>query len=73
MNAQLDSAPSRGNSTGEVKFKQFATVLIALLENPAAVRRASNLDLAIVEGILTAVLESVTVELRRRDRGNKHE
>jgi hypothetical protein len=53
-----------------MKVQEFATLVIALIEDGTAARKASNRDLAIVEGILSVILDSVAAELRRRDAGS---
>lgn len=55
-----------------VKMEEFAAAIIVLIEDEDAVRRASRRDLAIVEGVLSAILSSVTAELQQREqaRGN---
>jgi hypothetical protein len=50
-----------------VKNQEFAEAIIVLIEDDDAVRRASRRDLAVVEGVLTVILDSVTAELQRRD------
>ena len=50
-----------------VKNQEFAAAIIVLIEDDDAVRRASRRDLAVVEGVLTVILDSVTTELQRRD------
>lgn len=55
-----------------MKMEEFAAAIIVLIEDEDAVRRASRRDLAIVEGVLSAILSSVTAELQQREqaRGN---
>jgi hypothetical protein len=50
-----------------VKIEEFAAAIIVLIEDDAAVRRASRRDLVIVEGVLTVILDSVTGELAQRE------
>lgn len=51
-----------------VKIQEFAAVIIVLIQDQDAVRRASRRDLAVLEGILTVILDSVVAELQHRDR-----
>lgn len=55
------------NAGVNVKNQEFAAAIIVLIEDDDAVRRASRRDLAVVEGVLTVILDSVTAELQRRD------
>jgi hypothetical protein len=50
-----------------VKIQEFAAAIIVLIEDQGAVRRASRRDLAVIEGVLTVILDSVTTEMQRRD------
>jgi hypothetical protein len=50
-----------------VKIQEFAAAIIVLIEDQGAVRRASRRDLAVLEGVLTVILDSVVAELQRRD------
>lgn len=52
---------------GNVKIEEFAAAIIVLIEDDAAVCRASRRDLVIVEGVLTTILDSVTAELAQRE------
>ena len=50
-----------------MKIQEFAAAIIVLIEDQDAVRRASRRDLAVLEGVLTVILDSIVVELQRRD------
>jgi hypothetical protein len=50
-----------------VKVQEFAAAIVVLIEDDEAVCRASRRDLAVMEGVLTVILDSVTAELQRRD------
>lgn len=50
-----------------LKTQKFVATVAAIVSDQAAVRRASRCDLAVIEGVLLAVLDSVTAELKRRD------
>lgn len=50
-----------------VKIQEFAAAIIVLVEDQDAVHRASRRDLAVLEGVLTVILDAVVVELQRRD------
>src|SRR5688500_2574528 len=50
-----------------VKIQEFAAAIIVLIEDQDAVHRASRRDLAVLEGVLTVILDDVVAELQRRD------
>lgn len=50
-----------------VKIQELATAIITLIEDQGAVNRASRRDLAVLEGVLTVILDAVVAELQRRD------
>jgi hypothetical protein len=50
-----------------VKIQEFAAAIIVLIEDQDAVHRASGRDLAVLEGVLTVILDDVVAELQRRD------
>lgn len=54
-------------STHHAKIQGFVATLTAIVADRDAVRRASRRDLAVIEGVLLVILDSVTAELKRRD------
>lgn len=55
------------------KLQEFAAAIVTLIEDDSAVRKASNRDLAVLEGVLTVIVESVTAELDRRARSSERQ
>lgn len=51
-----------------VKIQKFVAAVTAIVVDDNAVRRASLRDLAVIEGVLLVILDSVSAELKRRDR-----
>lgn len=53
-----------------LKVQRFVAAVTAIVADDSAVRRASRRDLAVIEGVLLAILDSVTAELKRRNQGS---
>lgn len=50
-----------------MKIQKFVTAVTAIVVDDNAVRRASRRDLAVIQGVLLVILDSVAAELKRRD------
>lgn len=50
-----------------MKIQKFVTAVTAIVVDDNAVRRASRRDLAVIQGVLMVILDSVAAELKRRD------
>lgn len=50
-----------------VKIQKFVAAVTAIVVDDNAVRRASRRDLAVIQGVLLVILDSVADELKRRD------
>lgn len=47
-------------------MRNFATAFAKMAADEGAIRKASSRELAVMEGVLQVVLDSVTAELNRR-------
>lgn len=50
-----------------MKIHEIGLAVVVLVEDDSAVGRASHQELCVLEGVLTAIRDSVTEELQRRD------
>lgn len=50
-----------------MNLQDFGAAIVVLINDDDAIKRSSHRDLAVIEGVLTVILDSVTAELQRRD------
>lgn len=50
-----------------LKMQNFVAAFMKIIADEHALARASRRELAVMEGVLLVVLDSVTAELKRRD------